>query len=98
MLFALNGLILLGGLFLAAFFFNLALRLGRVDALEAEKSASRVNRNFKEALFGRARTVDDWLPDARIKAGLIYNQDKNRLEPSGRLSNDAFGRVFRPRT
>jgi hypothetical protein len=57
-----------------------------------------VNFNWKDAIRGRARTVDDWLPDAHIKAGMIYNEKENRFEVSGRLSNEAFGRIFRRRT
>ncbi len=92
-----SGICLFAGLLLAAFFFNIALRLGQADVVEADKSAARVGRSWGKALLGQARTVDDWLPYARIKAGMIYNERENRFEASGRLSNEAFGRIFRRR-
>ena len=90
-----ESILLLAGLFLSAFFFNLALRLTRVDVEESDKSASRVAHSLSRALTGGASSVDDWLPDARVKAGLVYNKNANRFEVSGRLSNEAFGRIFR---
>ena len=89
-----SGVFLFAGLLFAAFFFNIALRLSLADEQESEKSAARVGRNPFKAAFGRARTVEDWLPDARVKAGMIYNKKENRFEVSGRLSNEAFGRIF----
>lgn len=93
-----SGVFLFGGLFLAAFIFNIGFNLWRADVIESEKCAARVNHSFWKALRGQARTVDDWLPDARVKAGMIYNEKENRFEVSGRLSNEAFGRIFRHRT
>jgi len=93
-----SGTFLFAGLLVAAFLFNLAFRLLRADTVESEKSAARVNNSLMSSLFGRARTTDDWLPDARIKAGMVYNEKKDRFESSGRLSNEAFDRIFRDRT
>jgi hypothetical protein len=93
-----NGLLLVAGLFVAAFCFNIALRLHNADAIESDKSAARVGKSFFEAIRGRAKTVDDWLPDARVKAGMVYNKNDKRFEVSGRLSNEAFSRIFRRRT
>lgn len=90
-----ESVLLLAGLFLSAFLFNLALRLTRVDVEESDKSASRVANSLRKAVTGRALSVDDWLPDARVKAGLVYNKNAKRLEISGRLSNESFGRIFR---
>jgi hypothetical protein len=69
-------------------------RLLFADKVEGRKSAARV-RSLRDALMGRARTRDDWMPDGRIKGGMIYNRRKKRLEVSGRLSNDTLDRVFR---
>ncbi len=94
----LSGTALFVGLLLAAFFLNISYRLIRADPVESSKSATRVGGKLRNAVFGRARTIDDWLPDARIKAGMIYNEKDERFEVSGRLSNEAFGRIFRSRT
>jgi hypothetical protein len=64
------------------------------DKLEAKKSAARVS-TIRDAVLGRARATDDWVPDGRVKGGMIYNRKKKRLEASGRLSNDTIERVFR---
>lgn len=84
-------------LIVAAFsglFFNLAIRLFRADRVESEKSAARAG-NFKNALLGRTRVHDDWVPDARVKGGMIFNRRMKRFEISGRLSSDSLNRVFR---
>lgn len=44
--------------------------------------------------MGRARISDDWLPDARVRGGMIYNKKENRIEMSGKLSQDAINRAF----
>lgn len=82
------------GLSLAALLVSFALRLLRADRVEAKKSAARVN-GPADVVMGRARTRDDWLPDGRIKGGMIFNKAKNRIEICGRLSDEAFNRVFR---
>lgn len=87
-------LVLGGGFFLAAGLLSLAIRLARADNVEGKKSAARV-RSLKDAVLGRSRMHEDWIPDARIKGGMIYNKKKRRLEISGRLSDDSFDRVFR---
>ncbi len=86
--------ILAGGIIVAAILARFALRLLTVDRIESKKSAARVS-SLVDALMGRARTREDWLPDARVKGGMIYNKKKKRLEISGRLSDDSFDRVFR---
>ena len=86
-------LVLGGGLFVAAALLSFAVRLLRADKVESKKSANRV-RSIKDAIMGRARMHDDWMPDARIKGGMIYNKNEKRLEISGRLSDDTFNRVF----
>jgi len=82
------------GLFVAAVIFSLAIRLWRADKLEREKSAARVKSPW-DAIRGHARTQDDYLPDARVRGGLVYNKRLKRLEISGRLSDDTFERIFR---
>ena len=73
---------------------SVVLWLRRADRLEASKSAARVD-SMKAALLGRARTTDDWIPDARVQGGMIFNKKHNRFEVSGRLSDDTFSRIFR---
>jgi hypothetical protein len=81
-------------LFVAAILFGIAARLSRADKIEGSKSAAR-SKTVKNAILGRSRTRDDWLPDARVKGGMIYNKKHRRLEISGRLSEDSLNRVFR---
>lgn len=81
------------GLLAASACIGVAVRLLRTDRLERKKSAKRAS-SIRDAIMGRSRTVDDWIPDARIKAGMIYNKKRKRLEVSGRLSEDSFNRVF----
>ena len=91
---ALNYLGLAVGLSATAILLSIALKLFRLDRFEAKKGASRV-RGISDALMGRARTRDDWLPDGRIKGGMIYNRRENRIEVCGRLSDESFDRIFR---
>jgi len=90
----LSYLILGWGLLVAALLLGIGVRLLRADKVESKKSAARVSSVW-DAILGRARIRDDWMPDARVKGGMIYNKDKKRLEISGRLSHDSFDRVFR---
>lgn len=87
-------LVLAGGIIAAAGLLRVAVRLMRVDKIESKKSAARASTGWS-AVRGRARTRDDWIPDARVKAGLIYNRGEKRLEISGRLSDDSLDRIFR---
>lgn len=82
------------GLVVGACLLALAVRLLRADKLEGSKSAARAG-TVMNAIFGKARTRDDWIPDARVKGGLVYNHTENRIEVSGRLSDDSLDRVFR---
>jgi hypothetical protein len=82
------------GLIVGAWLLRLGWRLINADRLESSKSASRAP-TLKDALFGRFRTKDDWMPDARVKGGMIYNKRKKRIQITGRLSDDSFNRVFR---
>lgn len=91
---AVSYFVLVVGVAIAALLFRLAIRLHRADRIESRKSAARV-RSLKDALLGRALTREDFLPDARVKAGIIYNMRKKRIEVSGRLSSESLDRVFR---
>lgn len=82
------------GLVVAVWLFRLAFRLLTLDKPEAKKSAARAP-SFWAAVLGRSRTMDDWVPDGRVKAGMVYNRRKKRLEMSARLSDDSLDRVFR---
>jgi hypothetical protein len=84
------------GLALCAVLLSLISRIIRADKIESRRGADR-SRSLKDVILGRARTHDDWIPDARVKGGLIYNKRKKRIEVSGRLSDDSLNRVFRTR-
>ena len=82
------------GLGLSIWMAKLAIVLLAADRIEASKGAARAPR-FRDALFGRVRVQDDWLPDARVQGGMIFNRKKNRIEICGRLSADALRHTFR---
>jgi hypothetical protein len=82
------------GVIAGGWFLVFACRLMTADRLESSKSASRAP-GLIDALFGRFRTKEDWIPDARVKGGMIYNKRKKRIQITGRLSDDSFNRVFR---
>ncbi len=79
---------------MAAILLSIAYKLFCLDRFEAKKGASRV-RGVSDAVMGRARPRDDWMPDGRIKGGMIFNRRENRIEVSGRLSDEAFDPIFR---
>ena len=91
---ALSYLLLALGLLLAAWLFAFAYRLLRSDKNEGRKGAARV-ASLKDAVLGRARTKDDWMPDARVKGGMVYNHKEKRIEIGGRLSDDSLDRVIK---
>jgi len=66
----------------------------RVNVEEFEKNRHRV-KSFRESILGRVRISDDWLPDGRVRGGMVFNQRENRLEISGKLSEDSVSRAFR---
>jgi hypothetical protein len=87
-------LILIFGLAIGIGCLKLALALSRTNKIESDKSAARVP-SIWDAIRGRARTQDDWMPDARVKGGLIYNRRTNKIELTGRLSDSTLERVFK---
>lgn len=91
---ALNYIGLAGGFSAVAFLLSIAFKLMRLNRYEAKKSSKRVD-TINDAIMGRARTRDDWMPDGRIKGGMIFNRKEKRIELSGRLSDEAFDRIFR---
>jgi hypothetical protein len=82
------------GLAVSVLLLVLASKLFRADSVEGKKSAARAPSVW-DAIRGRSRATEDWIPDGRVKGGLIYNRRKKRLEISGRLSDDSLDRVFR---
>jgi len=82
------------GLVVTALFFMMAIKLLLVDRAEGKKSAVRAP-SIWDAIMGRSRMTEDWIPDGRVQGGMIYNRKKKRLEISGRLSTDSLDRVFR---
>ena len=82
------------GLLVTALLLRFAFKLWRIDSIEGKKSASRVS-SLGDAIRGRARMHEDWIPDARVKGGIVYNKKAKRIEISGRLSDESFDRVFR---
>lgn len=84
---------LAAGLVAGAWLFGFALRLLTADRVESRKSAARAT-SVMNAIRGRFLTKEDWIPDARVKAGMVYNTREQRIEITGRLSDDSFDRVF----
>lgn len=78
----------------AAFSSVFAYKFWNADKLELRKSQTR-SRSLASVVNGRAKTRDDWLPDARVQGGMIFNRKDRRIEITGKLSNDSLDRVFR---
>jgi hypothetical protein len=91
---ALSYIVFLSAIIAAIFCFKFALTLTHVDKVESKKSAARVS-SIINAVLGRVRTHDDWMPDARVQGGLMFNRKKGRIEITGRLSDSTLERVFR---
>lgn len=87
-------LVITGGVAAAVWLVRFALAILRVNPIEASKSAART-RTWRDALFGQARLQDDWLPDARVQGGMVFNPQYNRIEICGRLSDDSLRHTFR---
>jgi hypothetical protein len=82
------------GLAVSSVLLGLAFRLLLSNRAEGRKNAARAP-SVVDAAMGRSRAFDDWVPDGRVKGGMIFNRRKRRLEVSGRLSDDSLDRVFR---
>ena len=85
---------LAGFLMVAVAAFAISFKFLTVDRLEAKKNRVRVS-DISTAIRGRAKTREDWIPDARVQGGMIFNKKKKRIEIAGRLSDDSLDRAFR---
>lgn len=87
-------IILTAGFSIAAVALVFAYKFVRADKIELRKSQTRMS-DVKSVLLGRAKTRDDWIADARVQGGMIFNRKAKRFEITGKLSNDTLDRVFR---
>jgi hypothetical protein len=87
-------LYLTASIVVAVIAFTLAYKFISADRLEAKKSRIRAP-DFSSVVKGRAITREDWIPDARVQGGMVFNPKKGRIEITGRLSDDSLDRVFR---
>lgn len=70
-----------------------AFRLVKFDRIEYQKSRARYP-SMAAALSGKASVKHNGSPDGRVRAGIVYNQRKNRIEPNGKLRNDVVDQVI----
>ena len=90
--------ILIGGL--ASVFFQivavvagvLAYRLIMLDDKTNKKARDRY-AGLRSVISGKALVRADRLPDGIVRAGMVLNLEKNRIEPNGKLSNDFVDHV-----
>ena len=76
------------------FFLNLAYRFIVYSSKEFEKNSSRF-RNFGDLIRGNLIVLNDHLPDGRIQAGINYNIKKNRVEVTGKFSDEKIEEILR---
>jgi hypothetical protein len=88
----LNGLISYFFQVLAILAALLAYKLFILDGKTSKKARDRY-RDLKGAINGRAVVKTDRLPDGIVRAGMVLNPKKNRIEPNGKLSNDFVDHV-----
>jgi hypothetical protein len=69
-----------------------AFKLVSYDRIEYEKSRARYS-SLKDAISGRAKVKRSELPDGRVRAGIVYNSRKGRIEANGKLRNDIVDNV-----
>lgn len=69
-----------------------AIRLARFDKIEYQKSKARYP-SLLAAVSGQATVRHNGSPDGRVRAGIVYNTRKNRIEPNGKLRNDIVDQV-----
>lgn len=70
-----------------------AFRFARFDRIEYQKSKARYP-SLLAALSGQATVRHNGSPDGRVRAGIVYNTRKNRIEPNGKLRNDIVDQVI----
>jgi hypothetical protein len=86
--------VLVGAAIVAAIAFAFAFKFFRADKLELQKTQNRAS-DIATVVMGRAKTRDDWMPDARVLGGMTFNRKEGRIEITGKLSDDTIDRVFR---
>lgn len=69
-----------------------AVRLAMFDKLEYQKSRARYP-SLLAAVSGKAIVRHNGVPDGRVRAGIVYNTRKNRIEPNGKIRNDIVDQV-----
>ena len=79
--------------FLAAVFLAIAYKLYRYDGREYKKNAARSN-SLWDIILGRLVISNDHLPDGRVQAGINFNSKKNRIEVTGKLSDDKIQEIL----
>jgi len=89
-----NYILLAIGLGFAVWLIRLGLQFLTLDQIEASKSSLRA-RTITDAVLGKVRVQDDWLPDARVQGGMYFNKKRNRIEICGKISDDSLRRTFR---
>lgn len=87
-------LAVIAAVFGAAVSFAFFWKMVFADHNELRKNQRR-SRTLASAILGRAKTRDDWLPDARVQGGMVFSRKHNRIEISGKLSNESLDRAFR---
>ncbi len=70
-----------------------AYRLARFDRIEYQKSKARYP-SLLAAVSGQAVVRYNGVPDGRVRAGIVYNTRKNRIEPNGKIRNDVVDQVI----
>lgn len=70
-----------------------AVHLAKFDKIEYQKSRARYPSLFA-AISGQATVRHNGSPDGRVRAGIVYNTRKNRIEPNGKLRNDIVDQVI----
>lgn len=70
-----------------------AIGLVKLDRIEYQKSRARYPSLFA-AISGKANVRYNGAPDGRVRAGIVYNTRKNRIEPNGKLRNDVVDQVI----
>jgi hypothetical protein len=92
--FGINFVIVIGAVVGAASSLAFSFKMLQANKTELRKNQRR-SRSLKSTLLGRAKTRDDWMPDARVQGGMVFNKRRKRIEITGQLSNDSLDRAFK---
>ena len=79
--------------FLSAVFLRIGFLLIKVRKSEYRRLNSRY-AHWYDPFLGRARIEHDRIPDGVVQAGLVFNDEKKRFEPNGRISEEALDRFM----